>query len=136
MSASRSAIAVALSSTEATVLQVVERGRSAGSGVFEPCRRPFERPGDAIEQVDNMSGIHVGFVDRPGQERTGERAFLQVGPLGETRELRRVLLIERDIQSGGWPGHPGHDSTSRHGTCMELHRLFDEFASPGNRAPA
>jgi hypothetical protein len=50
--------------------------------------------GDAVEELHDVCGVGVGAVEGGRQEGLGERALLEVHPLGESRELLGVLGVE------------------------------------------
>ena len=85
------------------VLEVVERGRLAGACLNEPELGPFRRARKRVEQVGDVAWIGLRLVERVRDQRTCERAFLNVRLLRESRELGGVGFVERDVEAEGHP---------------------------------
>jgi len=52
---------------------------------------------DAIKHRDDVARVQIGLLDRRGQQCPREGDFPDTGPLGQPRQPRGVLRIERDV---------------------------------------
>lgn len=55
---------------------------------------PLVRTGDRVEQLHDRRRVGRGLFQRRGQQRTGERPGVHVGPLGEGMQLRAMATVE------------------------------------------
>ncbi len=79
-------------------LQLVQVDRAAGSRLPQPLLRPFERARDPVQQLSDVPRVATDFVKRLRQQRSRERALLDVGPLGKPSELRSALGIQCHVE--------------------------------------
>jgi hypothetical protein len=108
---------------------IVEARGLPGPCLLESCVSALECPGDPIEELDNVVGIDIGVVDRPREQGSCQRPFLHMDAFGETRELRRVLLVQGHVQSTA-RAHDRQISTDRHESCT---RSGGPDSSPSSR---
>ncbi len=80
-------------------LQLVQHDRLAGPGLLEATLSARKRAGNAVQQLDDVPRIGVDLIERIGMQRSRDRAGLDVHAVGEARELLRLFIVERDVQS-------------------------------------
>lgn len=83
-------------------LQLIEADRLPHPRLAQTELGPLVRAGDAIEQLDDISWIRIGLVERVRKQGPRDGARLDMHPLSQAHQLRRVRVIQRYVQ----PLHP------------------------------
>ncbi len=79
-------------------LELIQLDRLAPTRLLSPQRCALVGTIDPIEQQHDIGWIWIGVIDCARQQRSGERALIDVDTTRQPRQLRRVLVIERDVQ--------------------------------------
>ena len=75
--------------------------RAQWSKLFAPDQRTLVGSGDPVEKIGGVTWIGVGLVESVREQRPRQCSLLRVRPLRKSRQLRRVLRVESDVQAGG-----------------------------------
>ena len=78
--------------------KLVERQSLPGPRLFDPELRSLVCSLDAVEQLGDMLRVRIGLVQRSCEQRPRQRPLLHASSLGEARQLRRMLGVERDVE--------------------------------------
>jgi transcription-repair coupling factor (superfamily II helicase) len=73
--------------------------------VIETSLCTLERRSNTVENLDDVTRVHAGLVDRLGKKRARERSLMRLSPLRELCELHCVLVVECDVHGGTAAAH-------------------------------
>lgn len=80
-------------------LQLIEADRLHSPRLAQTQLRALVSPSDPVEQLDDVSRIGIGLIKRVRKQRPRHRPGLHVHPLGQPRQLRCLLVIQRDVDA-------------------------------------
>src|SRR5688572_19827912 len=81
--------------------ELCQRDSFACTTLPQSLLRPLERTRDRIEERCDTRRIRIDLIERSRQQRACKRARIDVGSRRERAQLRRVLLIELDVEPRG-----------------------------------
>jgi hypothetical protein len=101
--------------------ELCQRDSLACTTLPQSLLRSLERTRDRIEERCDTRRIRIDLIERSCQQRACERARIDVRSRRERAQLRRVLLIELDVEPGGLVAHNSGRYTGLHETCYPVY---------------